>query len=111
MKQIKNKTISTNNMEQAFVASSTLKRNKRYFDIERVNEIENDHQIKRRKPYSASQDVDKKITRSFLSSTAVLTDRLDQDIGKFKNRISRLDETAESQSVCRSARSSRSAKS
>jgi hypothetical protein len=35
-----------------------------------------------------ANSVDDKINKSFLSSTAVLTDKLDQDIHKFRNRIS-----------------------
>jgi hypothetical protein len=37
-----NPSLSQSKMEATFVANSTLKRNKRYFDVERLNGLEHD---------------------------------------------------------------------
>jgi hypothetical protein len=60
-------------MEQTFIASSTLKRNKRYLDIEKINCEEENSQIKRRRPLPASRSIEAKINRSFSNSTAAIT--------------------------------------
>ena len=69
------KTRSTgfSKMEASFIASSTLKRNKRYLDIEKINLEEEHENVKRRRPRNHSKSVEAKINRSFSSSTAALT--------------------------------------
>jgi hypothetical protein len=75
-------------MEAAFIASSTLKRNRRYLDIEKINEAERDSFNQRRKPHSSSKSIERKIKRSFSNSTAMLTDRIEKDILEFKTKHS-----------------------
>ena len=84
------KTASTafSKMEATFIASSTLKRNRRYLDIEKINMEEESENVKRRKPRNHSKSVENKINRSFSSSTAALTERLGRDIYKFRRRMS-----------------------
>lgn len=73
-------------MEAAFVASSTLKRNRRYLDIERINELESESQLKRRRPFSSTRSIHDKINHSFSNSTTAFTERLEKDIHKFRQR-------------------------
>ena len=77
-----------NKMEAAFVASSTLRRNKRYLDIGKINELEGESRVQRRRPYSSTSNVTSKINRSFSNSTSAFTERLTGDIQKFRNRLS-----------------------
>ena len=83
------KTSSTaySKMEATFIASSTLKRNRRYLDIEKLNHEESNDNIRRRKPRNTSNSVKNKINRSFSNSTAALTERLGRDINKYKQRV------------------------
>ena len=75
IKHVGKKTASTafSKIEVKFIASSTLKRNRRYLDIEKINFQEEHENIKRRKPRNNSKSVETKINRSFSSSTAALT--------------------------------------
>jgi len=74
-------------MEAALIAFSTLKRNRRYLDIEKINSEEETLQIKRRKPFATSKSIEAKINRSFSNSTATVTERLDKEISRFKSRF------------------------
>jgi hypothetical protein len=71
-----NPSLSQTKMEATFVANSTLKRNKRYFDVERLNGLEHDSHVQRRRPYSSGRNVEDKINRSFSNSTTAFTERL-----------------------------------
>ncbi len=71
-----------------FVANSTLRRNRRYFDIHKLNDIEQESHVQRRRPYSSSKNIENKINHSFSNSTAAFTERLEKDINRFRTRCS-----------------------
>lgn len=82
-----NPSLSQSKMEATFIANSTLKRNKRYFDVERLNDLEQESHVQRRRPYSSGRNVEDKINRSFSNSTAAFTERLEKDIHRFRSRF------------------------
>ena len=82
----KNTPLKGNQMEAAFVASSTLKRNKRYIDINKINDLEQESRVLRRRPLSSSKNAEVKINNSFSNATNAYTERLEKDIHRFKTR-------------------------
>lgn len=52
-----NPSLAHSKMEAMFVANSTLRRNKRYLDVERLNDLEHESHLQRRRPYSSGRNI------------------------------------------------------
>ena len=85
---MKNKD-SESQLEKNFKTQETFKRNSRYYDVQRAIEVENQFSLRRRKPVGYLNQTKKdKVDSTFTHSTTAFSHRLEQDITKYKNRIS-----------------------
>jgi hypothetical protein len=71
-----------------FTTQEAFKRNKLYYDALKVSDSERVNAQKRRMPHSINRYNDQKIDQSFQSAKKDRAERLEEDINKFKFRMS-----------------------
>ena len=81
------KSATNSKFENNFQSSLLFKRNKRYFDVEKMKTIEQEASIKKRKPLADDNHLSLKINASFMNSTIELTDKITKNITTYKNRL------------------------
>jgi hypothetical protein len=73
----------TSQVEKHFITSSVYKRSRRYFDINKLNQIEHLQEVSRRMPLRTNETIESHVDGSFISSDELLKEKVHNDLDYF----------------------------
>lgn len=77
---------ATSQVEKHFITSSVYKRSRRYFDINKLNQIEHLQEVSRRMPLRTNETIESHVDGSFISSQELLKEKVHHDLDYFHTK-------------------------
>jgi hypothetical protein len=81
-------SITQSEFEKTFTTRSTFRRNRHYYDALKIREAEHQHAQQRRRPRADSRYKDGKVHQAFRSAKKSMEFKVEDNIEKFKFRMS-----------------------